>query len=253
MLSFTRRPAAAGLKLDPPSSNIHTGSAHSRSSSVSMAPCAPLSPGYLPPWVGDPAALGHEAVAQRRPALRVRVATSFGTAVIPCPEGATIAWALAEVYSRIMKIDESMGRGDATDRLDNERTMPPLTFARTLHGDILDIDDLVSDVCDPGETIIALSLAEAARLPLALHPIFHSSPLQPETDSSRVAARSEMPSPTSHAASRAPDRGSAPSARDASGRARSEPAQTGGSKHQGPVDGRWLSSIPEGSSPTRGC
>ncbi|KAI9201896.1 uncharacterized protein BJ171DRAFT_570138 [Polychytrium aggregatum] len=100
--------------------------------------------------------------------LRIRVATSMGTLLIPCKEGSTVGWLLAEAHDRLTRLEETMGNLTGA--------ITPFTIARTSDGDMIDLDDIISDILRSGETVIALTHPEAHRISRPIHDTFNVMP-----------------------------------------------------------------------------
>ncbi|KAJ3102563.1 hypothetical protein HDU97_000432 [Phlyctochytrium planicorne] len=100
-------------------------------------------------------------VPVRRGMLRIRVATSVGTLLIPALEDSTIARLLAEAHARLGKEDD-----------ENQEQRQVFTTARSVQGDFIDVSDLVGDILSNGETIIGLTDLESRYAPKDIHPIF---------------------------------------------------------------------------------
>ncbi|KAI8837098.1 hypothetical protein BC829DRAFT_49538 [Chytridium lagenaria] len=85
------------------------------------------------------------APAVKKPVMRIRVATSAGTLLVPTPEDSTVAWLLAEGHARLNRFDK--------DDEDEREHRQVFTTARSMNGDFIDVSDLVGDVLRDGEVI----------------------------------------------------------------------------------------------------
>ncbi|KAJ3217039.1 hypothetical protein HDU67_008597 [Dinochytrium kinnereticum] len=104
--------------------------------------------------------------AVKKSVMRIRVATSAGTLLVPAPEDSTIAWLLAEAHARLHRFDKEDD--------DEKEQRQVFTTARSMLGDFIDVSDMVGDILTDGETLIGLTEIESRYAPKDLHPMFSS-------------------------------------------------------------------------------
>ncbi|KAJ3172831.1 hypothetical protein HK101_011095 [Irineochytrium annulatum] len=149
-----------GLPSTPPAGQLSAASSHANQPSAGFF-------GVL----GGSSALARDAKEQSKSArvstiMRIRVATSAGTLLIPVPSDYNIAWLLAEAHARLFRFQEDKEEGEEAE----QRSV--FTTARSLQGDMVDVSDLVGDVLTNGETLIGLTEIESRYAPRDVHPLF---------------------------------------------------------------------------------
>ncbi|KAJ3316914.1 hypothetical protein HDU76_001469, partial [Blyttiomyces sp. JEL0837] len=136
-----------------------------------------LGGGSAAPATGGPGHLSARSI------IRIRVATSAGTLLVPIAEDATVARLLAEAHARLCRQDQE----------DEESERSVFTAARSANGDYIQVSDLVRDVLSNGEMLLGLTEEESHYMPKDIHPLFAKINLIASQDPNRKIKQKHRP------------------------------------------------------------